>query len=39
MKVKKYKYIFSLVDGDEVLPKVTLDPIDSHKTMYYMYIL
>ena len=25
--------------GDGVLPKVTLDPIDSHKTMYYIYIL
>ena len=25
--------------GDGVLSKVTLNPIDSHKTMYYIYII
>ena len=39
MKKKNNKKDLSLVDGDGVLPKVTLYPIDSHKTMYYIYLL
>ena len=37
-KERKYKIKkFLLVVGDGVLPKrVTLNPIDSHKPMYYM---
>ena len=33
-KLNKMNFFF-LVVGDVVLPKVTLNPIDSHKPMYY----
>ena len=34
-KKKNSKKKMFLVVGDVVLPKVTLNPIDSHKPMYY----